>query len=317
MTARVLALLVHALWALLLVTVAALLLSPTWWPLKAVLGLVLGAMAWQVRPRSMPLPAGTVLDRAQVPQLFALIDRVATATGTRAPKRVVVDVSARMRSGRAGGGTYVSVGLPLWSAAEPLARVAALAEQLGRLASRAAASDPLVVSAAQSLTEWQYFFTPQAQHRQRLMDSMALSDPLTVAHVRPAAGQSWLFEVLLAVVLLPFYVVVTVLRRALVAVAARDQQRADEGGRQTAARLVPEAATVLSRLSALAQSVQAQMESASRRDPKASLWDIGVTQRLAFAKTDLLSPEDADAIDAELRPLLRRAEQDLREAARA
>lgn len=318
MSAKVVAVLVHAVFAVLVLAVVALLLSPVFWLFKLVLGGLFGALAWQVRPRPVPLPPGTALERAQAPRLFALLDEVAAAVGGTSPRRVVVDTSSRASSGRAGGGTYVSFGLPLWAAAGPEARVATLAEQLGRLASGASIVDPLVVSASQSLADWQYFFTPSGSARQRAMDDVLDKDLMVAMSARADVAQSRLLELLLALLLLPLYLSVTLLRRQLRRLAGRDLQAGLDRGRAAAAQVVgDQAGTVLSRTSALAQTAQVQMETASRRDPKAALWEIGLEQRLAPVDAPLLTTADSDAIDEELRPLLRRTEQDLREAARA
>lgn len=317
MSARLVAVLVHAVGAALVLVGVALLLSPAFLLFKLVLGGLLLAVAWQVRPRPVPLPPGRSVERAQAPLLFGLLDEVAAATGGTTPRRVVFDSSARASAGRAGGGTYVSVGLPMWAAAGPEARVATLAEQLGRLASGASIVDPLVVSASQSLADWQYFFTPGSTARYQAMDDVLDRDVMAAMSARPEVAQSRLLELLLAVLLFPLYASVSLLRRQLSRLAGRDLRVGLERGRAAAARAVDGAPTVLGRTGALASTVQAQMESASRRDPRASLWEIGTEQRLPSAATALLTAEDSDRIDEELRPVLTRAEQDLREAARA
>lgn len=303
MSARLLALLVHAVTLVLAASALLLLFARFWLPLRLVLGLLLLAVVWQVRPRSVPLPRGTALTAAEAPALFSWVGDLAAPAGASAPTRVLFTTTTSATCGYAAGGTYLTVGLPLWSAASAEERAALVAEQLGQLSSGTAAVQPVVASAMRTLQEWQYLFHPGNEEARRRLETEQ------TFFVNTAGNLGSYTDLVLPVILLPLFLVVSGLRSVLVRLVADDGARAAARGREVAAQIAPGGAVSLTQLRGRAEQLLVQMETASRRDPKAALWDVGSAQRRA-------TPSD-EAIDSELRPLLRRTEQDLRDAARA
>ncbi|MEV6526964.1 M48 family metalloprotease [Longispora sp. NPDC051575] len=105
--------------------------------LTAPLILLILGVVWVLLPRFPGLPDEfTPLDRSQAPTLFALVERVAAASGTPAPHFLGVDTAFNayatpvgLRRRRA-----VCLGLPLWAALPPEQRVALLGHKLGHFA---------------------------------------------------------------------------------------------------------------------------------------------------------------------------------------
>jgi len=98
-------------------------------------GVALLGVAWVIRPRLGRLSDAdlTVLDRDDAPELFALVDEVAAAVGTRPPDVIGVDGEVNAFSAQVGlrRRRVLCVGLPLWAVLEPQERVALLGHELG------------------------------------------------------------------------------------------------------------------------------------------------------------------------------------------
>ena len=153
-TAVLLAVAVHAVTVLLILGAVAVvaLVRPWWW--GALLGLPLAALAWLVLPRPPRMPEG--VRPAQSRTLEALVARIAAAVGTVPPHAVVV--SCETNAGYTVVGLrrrrVLVIGLPLWVALGPEARVAVLAHELGHAVNGDARRGLLVGSALDSLGEW-------------------------------------------------------------------------------------------------------------------------------------------------------------------
>jgi Zn-dependent protease with chaperone function len=95
-------------------------------------GLLIAAVL--LRPRLGRLPKRRMrLGRQQYPALFALLEDVAEAAGTRPPDVVVADFGYNAGFGRVGlrQRRVLILGLPLWLVLDPRQRVALLAHELG------------------------------------------------------------------------------------------------------------------------------------------------------------------------------------------
>lgn len=130
------------------------------------LGLLLLAMAVALRPRLSARPeGGTVLHRADAPELYALIDEVARVVGTRGVDVIVVDkeINAGVRLYGLRGRRALSLGLPLWEVLTPQQRVALLGHELGHYSNGDTRHAVVVATALDSLTTWHDYFAPIPQ----------------------------------------------------------------------------------------------------------------------------------------------------------
>jgi Zn-dependent protease with chaperone function len=127
-----------------------------------VCGVLVLLLAWSLRPRLGRLPEdGIVLRRVDAPELFALVDEVAAAVGTRGVDAVVVDgeINAAV-SGLGLRGRMLILGVPLWSVLTPQQRVALLGHELGHFVNGDTRHGLVVGSAHRSLVLWYHYFAP-------------------------------------------------------------------------------------------------------------------------------------------------------------
>jgi Zn-dependent protease with chaperone function len=128
-----------------------------------VVGLFLLGLAWSLRPRAGRLPdTGTVLLRADAPELYALLDDVARAIGTRGVDRVFVDasVNAGVLSHGVRGRRLLQLGLPLWEILTPRQRVALLGHELAHYSNGDTRHGLVLSTAYRSLATWHYYLLP-------------------------------------------------------------------------------------------------------------------------------------------------------------
>ncbi|MFJ4776924.1 M48 family metallopeptidase [Streptomyces sp. NPDC088762] len=138
---------------------------------QPVLGALLLGIAAALRPRPRRLPKDEpVLYRADAPQLFDLIDEVASAVGTAGVHAVVVEPAAN-----AAVTTYglrqqrvLYLGLGLWEILTPQERVALLGHELGHFAHGDIRRMRVTGGALHALSVWYYLLAPTAP--QRLLD---------------------------------------------------------------------------------------------------------------------------------------------------
>ncbi|MEV6816339.1 M48 family metallopeptidase [Micromonospora sp. NPDC051296] len=128
---------------LLLAGVAAIAIAGVWltvwsFPSLTILpGVALLGLAFVLRPRFGRLdPEMEVLTRQRAPELFALVDEVATALGTPAPQVIGVDGDFNAYAGQVGlrRRRVLCLGLPYWGSLGPQERVALLGHELGHFA---------------------------------------------------------------------------------------------------------------------------------------------------------------------------------------
>ncbi|MGZ0148521.1 hypothetical protein ACXJJ3_15730 [Kribbella sp. WER1] len=104
---------------------------PLWF--AAPFAVVLFALTAVFRPRITRLPYGAQpVSRAEAPQLYDVLDRLAAQTGSPRLEHVVVTVDERIAVDRVGWGyrRTLRIGLPAWSVLGPQERYAALAHAL-------------------------------------------------------------------------------------------------------------------------------------------------------------------------------------------
>lgn len=156
-----LALAVHGL-TLVLAVIGLLGVIRGWGGLGMVFGLFLLALAWSLRPRLNRLSDDDrVLLRADAPELYALVDEVAAALGTRSVDAVVVDVDANASVTQLGlRRRLLTLGLPLWEVLSPQQRIALLGHELGHFTHGDTRHGMVVGTACRSLSTWLYYVRP-------------------------------------------------------------------------------------------------------------------------------------------------------------
>ncbi|MGW5194040.1 M48 family metalloprotease [Kribbella sp. NPDC004138] len=105
---------------------------PLW--LSGMLALVAFAAAFLLRPRAGRLPEDVQpVPRDQAPTLYAVLDELADAIGTRRVATAVVSTEANVWYHQIGWRFHpvVGIGLPLWTDLRPQERIAVLAHELG------------------------------------------------------------------------------------------------------------------------------------------------------------------------------------------
>ncbi|NEA62370.1 M48 family metalloprotease [Streptomyces sp. SID12488] len=162
--AYVIALLIHALTAVLAVTGIWWVVSG-WGEFRMLPGGFLLLLGWALRPRLNRLPkdedAGVVLRRPDAPELFALIDEIAEASGTRGVDVVAVNAETNA-SVQAYGlrGRLLTLGLPLWESLTPEHRIALLGHELGHYSNGDTRRGLVLGTAFRSLGLWLYYLSP-------------------------------------------------------------------------------------------------------------------------------------------------------------
>lgn len=157
-----LALTVHAFTLALVVGGVCLLVKGWATPLMA-LGVLLLAVAATLLPRYRRLPeGGPVLRRAQAPELFATIDEVGAATGTRGVDVVVLNTgfNASVTTYGLRGGRLLTIGLPLWEILSPQERLALLGHELGHFGNGDTRRGVVLGSALRALSALYYYTEP-------------------------------------------------------------------------------------------------------------------------------------------------------------
>ncbi|MFJ5984144.1 M48 family metalloprotease [Lentzea sp. NPDC092896] len=233
-----------------------------------VAGIPVLLVAWALRPRLGS--AGDVwheLHRDDAPTLFALLDRVASAAGTRLPDRIALDADFNASAGTHGllRRRTLTIGLPLFGVLTPQQRVAVLGHEFGHFVNGDPARGLLTAPAVR---------TPLI-----LADLVRPSESFVSDNLwgRLAERLFWPFQALLE----RLFVLVGIGVRA---VAARDHQRAEYCADALAVRLAGSSATealmidfataeqLLGTISAAERGTQANAETARRNHPGAARW---------------------------------------------
>ncbi|MDX2543996.1 M48 family metalloprotease [Streptomyces sp. WI04-05B] len=136
-----------------------------WGGFLMVPGLFLLALGWALRPRLNRLPkdedTGVVLRRPDAPELFALIDEIAVASGTRGVDAVAVNAETNASVQTYGlRGRLLTLGLPLWESLTPEHRIALLGHELGHYGNGDTRRGVVLGTAFRSLGLWLYYLSP-------------------------------------------------------------------------------------------------------------------------------------------------------------
>lgn len=161
--AYVIALLIHGVTAALVVTGIWYVVSG-WGGFLMVPGVFLLLLGWALHPRLNRLPKdednGVVLRRPDAPELFALIDEIAEATGTRSVDAVAVNAEANASVQTYGfRGRLLTLGLPLWESLTPEHRIALLGHELGHYSNGDTRRGLVLATAYRSLSLWLYYLS--------------------------------------------------------------------------------------------------------------------------------------------------------------
>ena len=148
---------------------------PLW--LSGMLALLAFGAAFLFRPRAARLPEDVyLLSRDQAPTLYAVLDELADAIGTRKVAAVAVSTDANLWYQQIGWRFHpvVGIGLPLWADLRPQERIAVLAHEFGHARHGDAKSGWLVDGAWSVLLELKETFTEQ--HGDRVRRELAYED---------------------------------------------------------------------------------------------------------------------------------------------
>ncbi|MER5596446.1 M48 family metalloprotease [Streptomyces sp. NPDC002265] len=137
-----------------------------WGGIGMVAGLMPLLMAWALAPRVGRLPDDwPVLFRADAPELFALVDEVAEAVGTRSVHAIAVDgsINASVTTYDVRGRRLLVLGMPLWEVLTPEERIALLGHELAHYANGDTRNGLVVGTATRTLALWYNTLRPH-QH---------------------------------------------------------------------------------------------------------------------------------------------------------
>lgn len=160
--ATVLALLVHGV-TLALAVLGVWCVVAGWGGVGVVAGAVLLVLFWALAPRVRRLPDDRpVLFRSDAPELFALVDEVAHAVGTRSLHAIVVDGSTNAAVTTYGvrGRRLLVLGMPLWEILTPEERIALLGHELAHYANGDTRNGFVVGTAVRTLALWHHTLQP-------------------------------------------------------------------------------------------------------------------------------------------------------------
>jgi heat shock protein HtpX len=159
--AGLLALPVHLVTVVLLLLGVLLLADGDNWLLRTLGGVCLLA-GLVTRPRLAGRPEHVVrLVRADAPELFGLMDELATPVGTSSPDEVLVIAEYNAFASRVGiRRRALGIGAPLWTAADPETRAFILGHELGHFAHGDLTQTLLVAGALETLNHWRDIATP-------------------------------------------------------------------------------------------------------------------------------------------------------------
>ena len=161
-TATVLALTVHSV-TLALAVGGVWCVVAGWGGAGMVAGLVFLVLAWALAPRVRRLPDDRpVLFRADAPELFALVDEVARAVGTRSVHAIAVNgsINAGVMTYGVRGRRLMVLGMPLWEVLTPEERIALLGHELAHYANGDTRNGLVMGTAMRTLSLWHHTLQP-------------------------------------------------------------------------------------------------------------------------------------------------------------
>jgi heat shock protein HtpX len=168
------------------------------------------------------------LTRDEAPTLFALVDRLASSVGTRAPCVIAVgsDFNAAVSAYGLRGRRVLYLGLAIWGVLTPQQRVALLGHELGHFVNGDVRKGVLAQPAMITLGRLAWLLTPDGSRR-------------LGGHPLVAMG-----ELLVRVIMTPIVLGLMLAQLGIVALAFRDGQRAEYLADRGAARLAGTSAAV-------------------------------------------------------------------------
>ncbi|MDX3754034.1 M48 family metallopeptidase [Streptomyces sp. AK02-04a] len=234
-----------------------------WGTALPVVGVILLLLAWLLRPRFGRLPDDApVLHRAEAPQLFALVDEIASVVGTTGVHAIALttDVNASVTTYGARRRRLLTIGLGLWEITTPQQRIALLGHELGHYANGDTRQGLVIANALQSLATWRYLMRPISHPT---VPEMALN----VLYLLPYGAAQGLL------MLLDQLTMRAKQRAEYLADAAAARAGSSEAAVALMDRLLvtDSAETLLLRMSNAGQVIRAQ--DAERREPWRDLWD--------------------------------------------
>lgn len=164
-----LAALVHAATLLCLILGVASFFSTLALPFRIIFGVALLLTAWQLRPRSCPLP-DDIAAPAQFPTLYAVANRIAGALGAAPVRLLAIDEQFNASYGRAGWQQrpLITVGLPLFAILTPQEQVAVLAHEIAHGVNGDLNRQRFIGTAISSLAEWYAMLRPSRLLQSRI-----------------------------------------------------------------------------------------------------------------------------------------------------
>lgn len=153
---------VHLLSVALLITAGALLMLGDGLWHWAIAGFLL-LLAWVTRPHLLNRvdPDVIPVERAEAPELVALVEEVCALAGCRPPRRIGVDTDFNVSVGPLGiRSRQLVLGAPLWAALGPQERAALLGHEIGHIAHGDLLGGQYVGAAHRTLAHWVGLLTP-------------------------------------------------------------------------------------------------------------------------------------------------------------
>lgn len=225
------------------------------WHFPSLFAIVFGAIviliAIALRPRFGRLEPGERVVREEAPALFALIDDVAAAVGTRTPDIVQLgdEMNASYGTVSIRRFTVLRIGLPLWMLLAPQQRVAVLAHELGHAVNGDARRGLIVGTALRSLAQW-----------------CELLRPTTPTSAAESGILVWIGELIARALLWALHGVTYVALLIMMRLVYQTGQRAEYYADEVASRVASSQAVVAaSRTLLVSETCQFLMEVASRR----------------------------------------------------
>jgi Zn-dependent protease with chaperone function len=134
------------------------------WVLGVPFGAILIGIAVLLRPRLGRVPRGpAVFRRADLPELYALLDEICRAADAEPIDVVVLDAAFNASAGKLGlrRRQVVTIGVPLWVTLEPRSRVAVLGHEVGHFVNGDLRRSLLVGASITTLVELVHALTPE------------------------------------------------------------------------------------------------------------------------------------------------------------
>lgn len=196
-----------------------------------VAGLLLVLMAVELRPRLPRLGAVLgLVTRVDQPALFAAVDRLCRELGAPRIHEIVLDESFEASCTRYGlrRRPVLSIGLPLWAALTPTARVAMLTHQLAHLVDGDPGSGLLARPALSTFGNLARIFDPRGVVRRHQLEPHGAYDGAITSRTNQSVlFFEWFANAVSAVLFAPLTWLCTTIQFLLQAMTARGRRRAE------------------------------------------------------------------------------------------